>query len=52
MEGDAAPIRALGDGAYGRSKLKDVLGIGRPTPLKKDGAQLSVSDKDIGDVHV
>ncbi len=33
----------LGDSAYHRSKLKDVLGLGLPVPQKKDGVQQKVT---------
>jgi hypothetical protein len=43
VENDPAAVACLGDSAYHRSTYKDVLGIGRPVPLPKDGGHQRVS---------
>ena len=42
VAGDSAAVLALADGAYGRSSLVDVLKFQRPSPLRKNGEQLTV----------
>lgn len=42
VEEDPAAVVCLGDSAYGRSNVKDQLGIGRPVPQRNDGVQQKV----------
>jgi hypothetical protein len=45
LEDDPTSVITLGDSAYHRSKEKEVLGMGRPVPLRKDGVQQKVKKK-------
>lgn len=42
LEANPGAVICLGDSAYHRSEVKEVLGIKRPVPLKKDGTQPTV----------
>lgn len=42
VQGDPSAVVFLGDSAYNRSTHKEILGIGRPVPLGRDGVQQRV----------